>query len=350
MIRMDEVSLSSEPLELNTSKLSFPSNCGATSVFFGSTRADPDEKGATVTKLFYEAYKPMAIQELKRICSHMRSKWEDLGPIRIVHRLGDVPVGEVSIIISVAAPRRDSAIRATEFALEKLELKVPIWKKEFYSNNVSKWKANQKAPSKSASMDMRNDKTNVQITASNEEIQRRIESFAERKRCEVDRNNILEFCNRHYSDENDDSCARTDSVLVRRQGSTSHYRQSKVVNTGSNESSSSNKNTPSQPKISRGTDERISALEDHLLPGKPIQKDIFARIKSLEDRVLYLEGISPEYFANVSANSKNEMEEDKEYISKEERKSELKKLLMDANLKIQELENSTQNIKDEALE
>ncbi|XP_040580722.1 molybdopterin synthase catalytic subunit [Lepeophtheirus salmonis] len=350
---MDDIQIISEPLEYNSKSAN--AECGATSVFLGTTRRDKiGDEGVHVTKLFYEAYDSMAIKEIKKICNVIRSKWEKVGPIQIMHRIGDVQVGEVSVIISVSAERRSAAIHAVEFAIEELKEKVPIWKKEFYSNDEATWKANSNVSSSSKRRNAVNDKDSqkIQITASNNEIQRRIDSFAERKRLEVDRNNILEFCNRHYSDENEYSCARTDSVLVKRQGSTSHYRKSKVVNVGNDTTEplgSVNGLLPSEPKVSRGTEERLQILEGHLLPGKPVDKDIFSRIKSLEDRVLYLEGISPEYFSNQpKENGKHELSEDMKCVPRGERKVDLAKLLMETNLKIQQLENEVK-IKEETM-
>nr|ACO10937.1 MAP3K12-binding inhibitory protein 1 [Caligus rogercresseyi] len=358
---MDDIEISSKPLQLAPGPI-LPPDCGATSVFYGSTRADTLKDGACVTKLFYEAYIPMALKELKKICSSMRSEWEHIGPIRIAHRIGDVLVGEVSVVIAVSARRRDASIHAMEFAIEELKARVPIWKKEFYSNEESEWKANMLAPGKvNKNVEGEIDKANIQITASNEEIHRRIDSFAERKRLEVDRNNILEFCNRHYRDENDFSCARTDSVLIRRQGSSSHFRKSKVVNSPHlplPETPSSS--GPPAPKISRATEERLKVLEIHLLQSdKPVPKNIFERIKALEDRVLFLEGVSPEYFFTNNHQSKQgiiktepeeENDEESEFIfpKEDKRKMDLEKTLLEANLRIQEMENGIQ-IKDEVI-
>ncbi|KAL1161481.1 hypothetical protein V6Z11_A07G137500 [Gossypium hirsutum] len=90
---------------------------GAIATFSGTTR-DTFE-GKTVVELRYEAYVPMAIRNLKSICSSARSSW-DLHSIAVAHRVGLVPVGETSVFISAS---------------------VPIWKKEVYSNGEV-WKEN----------------------------------------------------------------------------------------------------------------------------------------------------------------------------------------------------------------
>ncbi|KAK8288561.1 hypothetical protein V6Z11_D07G130200 [Gossypium hirsutum] len=90
---------------------------GAIATFSGTTR-DTFE-GKTVVELRYEAYVPMAIRNLKSICSSARSSW-DLHSIAVAHRVGSVPVGEISVFIAAS---------------------VPIWKKEVYSNGEV-WKEN----------------------------------------------------------------------------------------------------------------------------------------------------------------------------------------------------------------
>jgi molybdopterin synthase catalytic subunit len=60
----------------------------------------------------------------------------------MVHRLGVVPVGETSVVISVSAPHRDACYAASRFAIDTLKAQVPIWKKEIYEDGSS-WKQNQ---------------------------------------------------------------------------------------------------------------------------------------------------------------------------------------------------------------
>lgn len=58
-------------------------------------------------------------------------------------RLGTVPVKEASIIIAVSSPHRTDAIQATQFCIDEVKKKVPIWKKEVYAENGSEWKENK---------------------------------------------------------------------------------------------------------------------------------------------------------------------------------------------------------------
>lgn len=67
---------------------------GAISTFTGTTRNNFE--GKKVLRLEYEAYRPMALKEMKKICNDIRSKWEVL-KIAIVHRIGVVPIGNVGV-------------------------------------------------------------------------------------------------------------------------------------------------------------------------------------------------------------------------------------------------------------
>ena len=116
------------------------SSTGATSLFIGTTRDSFDNK--KVLKLEYEAYEPMAIKELHKICDNVREKLS-LGNICILHRLGEVPIGEASVIIAVSSVHRKESLDAVSFIIDTLKETVPIWKKEVYEDGKPEWKANK---------------------------------------------------------------------------------------------------------------------------------------------------------------------------------------------------------------
>jgi molybdopterin synthase catalytic subunit len=58
----------------------------------------------------------------------------------IVHRLGEVPAGETSVVIAVASPHRDAAYNASREALERLKKEVPIWKREHFADGAAQWR------------------------------------------------------------------------------------------------------------------------------------------------------------------------------------------------------------------
>jgi molybdopterin synthase catalytic subunit len=92
-----------------------------------------------VARLTYAAYRPMAERTLGRIVADLEAAHEDLRAA-IVHRLGEVAVGEASVVIAVASPHRDAAWAASRQALERLKREVPIWKREHYADGGAAWR------------------------------------------------------------------------------------------------------------------------------------------------------------------------------------------------------------------
>ena len=83
-------------------------NTGATSLFVGTTR--DNFEGKTVIKLEYEAYEPMAVKEIQKICDTIRLQWPEIHKIAIYHRLGIVMVKEASVVIAVSSPHRKDSL------------------------------------------------------------------------------------------------------------------------------------------------------------------------------------------------------------------------------------------------
>lgn len=102
---------------------------GAIVTFSGVIR--PLEEGKDLAKMEYESYKEMAEKEMKKIAADVKAIW-NISEIAIVHRVGQVAVGEPSVIIAVAAEHRKEAFRACEYAIDKLKETVPIWKKAVF--------------------------------------------------------------------------------------------------------------------------------------------------------------------------------------------------------------------------
>ena len=118
---------------------------GAVAVFVGQTRdsagtpapGQEDEAakfaGQQVSGLAYEAFEPMALSVLGDIADEIEAR---LGVRRlaIVHRLGEVAVGQSSVIIVVASPHRGEAFEACRYAIEELKARAPIWKSEQFAD------------------------------------------------------------------------------------------------------------------------------------------------------------------------------------------------------------------------
>ncbi len=101
---------------------------GAIVSFIGIVRGKSN--GKNVNKLEFEAYKKMAILQLKNIRAETFRKF-NVNQIAIVHRIGSLKVSDNILLIVVGATHRDEAFKACRHVLERLKKTLPIWKKEF---------------------------------------------------------------------------------------------------------------------------------------------------------------------------------------------------------------------------
>jgi molybdopterin synthase catalytic subunit len=109
---------------------------GAVLVFVGVVRES--NEGRDVEHLDYEAYAPMAESVLSEIVAEAEERWET-GRISVVHRVGQLAIGDPSVVITVAAPHRGAAYDASRYVIEELKKRVPIWKREGYVTGESEW-------------------------------------------------------------------------------------------------------------------------------------------------------------------------------------------------------------------
>jgi molybdopterin synthase catalytic subunit/molybdopterin converting factor small subunit len=124
--------LSDEPLSLNRVVDEVrDEQAGAIATFTGTTRIQ--SRGHTVTHLDYEAYEGMAERVMAEIAEGLQGRYE-LSAVAIHHRVGRVGIGETSVVIAVSAPHRQDALAACKDAIDELKERVPLWKKEVYSD------------------------------------------------------------------------------------------------------------------------------------------------------------------------------------------------------------------------
>lgn len=100
---------------------------GAYVLFEGIVRNHHD--GKAVESIFYDAYRPMAEKELDAIVQRVSQEFPDVA-IAVVHRLGQLMVGDSSIAIVCASPHRAEAFMASRLLIDRIKETVPIWKKE----------------------------------------------------------------------------------------------------------------------------------------------------------------------------------------------------------------------------
>jgi molybdopterin synthase catalytic subunit len=129
--------LTSDPIDYHalTERVRRP-GCGGVVLFLGTVR---DLTGEHVTSaLDYEAYPGMAEKKLTQVEDETRSRWP-VGDIALVHRLGRLDVGEVSVAAAVSCPHRAAAFEACRYAIDRLKEVVPIWKKDIGPDGTSDW-------------------------------------------------------------------------------------------------------------------------------------------------------------------------------------------------------------------
>ena len=97
-----------------------------------------ENAGHTVERLEYEAYEPLAIVEGEKVLAEARERFGILGA-RCVHRVGMLELGDCAVWIGVASKHRDEAFKACRYIIDEIKVRLPIWKKEHYTDGNSGW-------------------------------------------------------------------------------------------------------------------------------------------------------------------------------------------------------------------
>ena len=100
---------------------------GAVATFAGVVRNHSGDKQTDY--LVYEAYPAMAEKKMVEIGDEIKARW-GVVDVAMIHRVGKLEIGEISVLIAVASPHRAEALAACQYAIDRLKLIVPIWKKE----------------------------------------------------------------------------------------------------------------------------------------------------------------------------------------------------------------------------
>lgn len=105
---------------------------GAVNLFIGTVRNHT--KGKEVVKLVFEAYEKMALKEMYKLAEAAKNKWS-IDKLLMLHITGEKKPGEAVVAIGVTSAHRDASFEACRFLIDELKKTVPIWKKEFYTDN-----------------------------------------------------------------------------------------------------------------------------------------------------------------------------------------------------------------------
>jgi len=109
---------------------------GAVVLFLGTVRERTGDK--RTESLDYEAYPEMARAKLAEVAEQVRRKWS-VEKVAVVHRLGHMKPGEVSVAVAVSSAHRQEAFQAAREFMDLLKQVVPIWKKENWADGTSEW-------------------------------------------------------------------------------------------------------------------------------------------------------------------------------------------------------------------
>lgn len=109
---------------------------GAVCTFLGTVREITGDR--RTASLDYEAYPELAIKKMKELDDEARRRWPILESA-IVHRVGHLDLGEISIVIAVSTPHRRQSFEACQWLIDTFKEVVPIWKRENWADGGEEW-------------------------------------------------------------------------------------------------------------------------------------------------------------------------------------------------------------------
>jgi molybdopterin synthase catalytic subunit len=108
---------------------------GGTTLFVGSVRDHDSDR--EVTELGYEAH-PEALTRLREVAERVAADPTVIA-LAAVHRSGDLKVGDLAVVVAVAAAHRGAAFAASRKLIDELKADVPIWKHQRFADGTSEW-------------------------------------------------------------------------------------------------------------------------------------------------------------------------------------------------------------------
>lgn len=109
---------------------------GAVVLFLGTVRELT--AGRRTIALDYDAYPEMALRKMQELVDDAQQRWP-LTAVEVVHRLGHLELGDISVAVAVSAPHRHQAFEAARFLIDELKALVPVWKKENWADGETEW-------------------------------------------------------------------------------------------------------------------------------------------------------------------------------------------------------------------
>ncbi len=109
---------------------------GGEVLFIGTVR--DNDGGHDVTGLSYSAH-PSAGRELRRVAEEVVAKYPDAIAVAAVHRVGDLAVGDLAVVVGVACAHRAEAFHACHALIDELKAAVPVWKHQRFTDGTDEW-------------------------------------------------------------------------------------------------------------------------------------------------------------------------------------------------------------------
>jgi molybdopterin synthase catalytic subunit len=109
---------------------------GGLVVFAGAVRDNDADRG--VTGLSYSAH-PSAEAELRRVAEEIAAKHDDVIAVAAVHRVGDLAIGDLAVVVGVSCGHRAEAFKACHALIDELKATVPVWKHQRFADGTEEW-------------------------------------------------------------------------------------------------------------------------------------------------------------------------------------------------------------------
>lgn len=111
---------------------------GGIVTFEGVTRREHDRVHGPLLRLEYEAYAEMAERQMRKLAIEAARRWS-AWRVAVMHRVGGIPTGDVSVMIAVSCRNRAEAFEACRWLIDAVKQDVPIWKKDVFENGHTRW-------------------------------------------------------------------------------------------------------------------------------------------------------------------------------------------------------------------
>ncbi len=127
-MRNIRITITNKPISVDaTSKSVSTKGAGGSVLFIGTVR--DRSKGMRVTGMELESARELAKADLERI-TNLTLRQFDVLKVTVSHRIGELKVGDIIVVIAVSAAHRQDAFAACKYVIDEMKKTTPIWKKE----------------------------------------------------------------------------------------------------------------------------------------------------------------------------------------------------------------------------